>query len=217
MKQSIVDNCFKVLHGRDWIGVKVRTDTHAIVRKEISTRKISHSESEALLNPETVKCVGYIAQFCPNLNQCLVIFDNSELQPKWLACEKGQIEVIPERIVFPQEIPVPSRKIEVAEKEIIVGSEEREDDEREVSEVSRAPAPPLQAPCNGRCLLCNRIPVPLDLVFKCYDCKAICHETCAPPQDFLPLNSDLASSKAAKLPFRWKCWNCKGDLSIPRT
>jgi len=40
------------------------------------------------------KCVGTIINYCPTLNQHLVVFDNSRIMPSWIVCSADTIDIL---------------------------------------------------------------------------------------------------------------------------
>jgi hypothetical protein len=289
IRKAVIDCCFKLLKGEEWLSLRVRTDTHAILRKEIQTKAGYKILNSSPLDPsgavagddveviETVNCFGTITRYCPALDEFLIVFDNyAVLQPKWILIEKGKVEILPEKrdlsplpssssssssiaITVTQleaainvacskpndnlkEVTLSAKKEGVDEdrgdafpviehedgaassslfkrdkvhptsSEIMKAEKEEDDDNvgmdvasKGVSAVVPLPSHHSQISHGNNCMLCYHVPTQYDLVLKCVDCKAVCHQYCSPLKTggLQPLNE--AKGKALN---RWKCWNC---------
>ncbi len=74
--------------------MRVRAPTHKfLTRDELKSIRQQSTSAQAF-------CLGTIINYCPNIDKHFVCFDGEKLQPKWVTCEKGQVEVIPEKCII---------------------------------------------------------------------------------------------------------------------
>ena len=64
----------------------MRTTTHRIVHK--------NEDRDIIAGQGSGFCTGTIASYCPTTDKHFVIFDGEGLQPQWVRCEKGVVDVL---------------------------------------------------------------------------------------------------------------------------
>jgi hypothetical protein len=105
LKSSVLDVLHQTNLGKDWIGIRIRAETYVVPGKEqqqlLSKKtKSSFSLNNEVTQIETANCFGYVLKYCGNIDQHFAVFDEIQLQPKWVSVEKGvsDIDIFPERV-----------------------------------------------------------------------------------------------------------------------
>ncbi len=85
--RSIRSAAPKLLKGKEWLGLRVRTPTHRVLTK--AERRNQGQQGSV----ESAYCTGTVKTFCPLINEYFVVFDEDQLQPQWVDF-KGKVELL---------------------------------------------------------------------------------------------------------------------------
>lgn len=193
------------MKGEDWVGVRVRAETHRALSKN---ERIRYSVGNATINKAL--CFGTITKYCPSSNECFVVFDVPGLQPQWVTCVKGQVEILvgaseyssANALLTNSETSSSSEKADSNKTSDII--EEKTKDELNLSTEDSTMQVPSEDDIEKMkpCELCHLECRFSDAIFSCSVCNLSCHSHCIPPNGLRPLNEQ----SKAKTPS--KCWNC---------
>jgi hypothetical protein len=170
---------YKSFKANDWVLKRVRASTHRILTK--AERK------NASLSVSNAFCIGTIRQYCPQVNEYLVVFDEDQMQPKWVQALKGTMEVTISE--FDSQLSLSSGQ----ESTAVHGT--RGGDMTSV------------------CELCERsCEKSADNVLVCSQCHLSVHDYCIPNKSEFKLLND--GTPSLKKTLNWKCWKCCGELTF---
>ncbi|KAJ1413177.1 hypothetical protein B484DRAFT_402104 [Ochromonadaceae sp. CCMP2298] len=77
---------FGALSGEQWVGMRVRASTHRLVQ--------AGESRETVLGQGSAYSVGTVARYRPSSGMHLVVFDTEALQPQWVLCQRGSVEIL---------------------------------------------------------------------------------------------------------------------------
>lgn len=74
-----------MLHGNQWLGVRVRAEAHLI----------SNNEDDSLVDTDDgIMCSGTVARYCGALGSHFILFDENLLLPKWVTLPDCKVEIL---------------------------------------------------------------------------------------------------------------------------
>lgn len=190
--------------------MRVRAETHRALSKN---ERIRYQVGNATINKAF--CFGTITNFCPSTNECFVVFDVPTLQPQWVTCIKGQIEILVGASEYANghgkaTSNIVSSSSSSSSSTLVVKSEPLAEEQHLEGEKLNNQAmgeeiqPYEDFDVNAKaCHLCHLHCKYTDSVFTCTVCNLSCHTHCIPPSGLKPLNEPTQKSKVQA-----KCWNC---------
>ena len=152
------------------------------------------SDSVAKYYKGSAFCVGTVSQYCPSIDQHLVLFDELVLQPQWVSCNRSTVDLLAGYPASAAVLPPPRPKTLIFE---------------EGEESIRA---------NSICMVCE---LRLDAdQLSCSTCARNCHRRCLPPLKFpAPVAPSMTPTVGRKKTnalrasalTTWTCWSCVGN------
>jgi len=198
----IRDSAHSGLHGDQWVGLRVRSSPN---------RTADGAQAGEL---QGLGSVGTIAAYCPSSFEHLLVFDEEYLQPRWLVCQKGSVEVL------------------LGEREG-AAAEEEESSSPTTTVVPSIGGHSSESQMDSNCTLCHGFNLCLSKgqskainssLKHCYNCNLTVHPYCIPnltysPTSLTPINQrrggNSSISSAPPPPLQcsssmWACWKCTG-------
>lgn len=195
----IRDSAHSGLHGDQWVGLRVRSSPN---------RAADGAQTGEL---QGLGSVGTIAAYCPSSFEHLLVFDEEHLQPRWLVCQKGSVEVL------------------LGEKGCAAAAEEQSSSPTTTVVPSNG-GHSSESQMDSNCTLCHGFNLhhskglgkASSSLKHCCNCNMSVHPYCIPnltysPTSLTPINQRRGgNSSISSIPppqsstSMWACWKCTG-------